>query len=229
MTGNDYVHWLFGFLIDELLLLSLSDLSNIISIVTAIVLVVWFRYSRKSYLAENYFKEITGKYGGFTEAFNEDISNGGILLRILEIDANGYFIGEVEYGEVRTFIDDNRLVDEQIRDGVYTCIGLINHKFKREKKRHPMKVKENRKYKGKFYIVTRLDYEFNKYNFDQYVHLEYNLIHNREMNVLELQLVKSYDTTYELPKKMTLHKSRGLSFDVYDSVKFSSFTERYRN
>ena len=212
----------------NLSIFNISTLSEIISIGTPVVLLIWFAITRKTQLQESYHRDILGHYGGFTSPIDETIgtNHGGFLLRILNVDANGYFIGDFDFGENKVTISDNKQLSfQQVRDGIYTCLGRIDHTIYRSKDRHPMKVNENRTYTGKFYVVDRLDFSFKSYNFENYIQLEYDLIHYREMNVIELKLVKTYKDISQLPAEVTVHKKVGLNHDVYDSVRFSAFRD----
>jgi len=198
----------------------------LISIATPIVLGVWFAITRKSHLSETYYQEITGSYGGFTEAIDANIGvdHGGFLLRIINIDSNGYFLGEFDFGESKTSVLSNhQFATQQMRDGIYICLGQIDHQIYTSEDRHPMKAYENRTYTGKFYVVDRLDFQFKSYNFENYIQLEYDLVHYREMKVIELKLVKTHREISQLPAEITVHKKIGLTNDVYDMVQWSAF------
>ena len=208
--------------------LDISKISDIVSIATPVVLLIWFLISRKTHLQETYQKEILGYYGGFTKPIDNSlgINQGGILLRILSVDANGYFIGDFDFGENKTTVTpNNQLFFQQIRDGFYTCLGKIDHEIYASQDRHPYKADENRTYIGKFYVVDRLDFEFKSYNFETYIQLEYDLVHYREMNVIELKLFKKHREISQLPDEITVHKKIGLSYDLYDSVKSIAFRD----
>lgn len=205
-----------------------SFAANAISVGTPCILLAWFFITSKRHLKELYFKELPGNYGGFTKPIDEniDVREGGFLLRILSIDANGYFQGEFDYGENRTSVTPaNQLQFEQLRDGIFECIGQLSHKIYRSKSRHPMDSKQNRQYKGSFYVVDRLDFDFSNIDFQTYIQKEYEIIHYREMNVIELKLVKTYREISKLPDHILLYKDNGLTYNVYDSVKQVSFRD----
>jgi len=194
-------------------LMKLSDfislLANLISIGTPVILLIWFLITSKRHLKEAYFKELPGSYGGFTKPIDEDIGvrEGGFLMRILNVDANGYFQGEFDYGENRTTVTgNNQLLDEQIRDGIFECIGQVSHTIYRSRSRHPMNSEDNRQYSGRFFVVDRLDFDFRNADFESYIQLEYEFIHFREMNVIELNLVKTHRVLNKLPDRITLYK-----------------------
>jgi len=208
--------------------IDIEKTAAVISIGTPVVLFIWFAITRKTHLAETYFKELIGNYGGFTEPIDPAIgvNNGGFLLRILHIDSNGYFQGEFDFGENKVNVSPaNQLSFQQVRDGIYTCMGKIDHQIYASEDRHPMKAGENRTYRGKFYVVDRLDFQFKSYNFENYIQLEYDLIHYREMKVIELKLVKTHREISQLPGEITVFKEIGLSFDVYNAVKEVAFRD----
>ena len=207
---------------------SISLAANCLSVATPGILLCWFLITSKRHLKEAYFKELPGNYGGFTNPVDERINvrEGGFLLRILNIDANGYFQGEFDYGENRTsVIGNNELLHEQLRDGIFECIGQINHQIYRSKARHPMDSQNNRQYKGTFYVVDRLDFDFRNINFETYIQKEYEITHFREMNTIELRLIKTRRELNPLPAHITLYKENGLTFNVYDTVKQVSFRD----
>lgn len=206
----------------------ISLVANCLSIATPVILLVWFLVTSKRHLKEAYFKELPGRYGGFTKPIDETtkVREGGFLLRILNVDANGYFQGEFDYGENRTsVVGNNQLQHEQLRDGIFQCIGQVDHKIYRSKSRHPMDSKNNRQYKGKFYVVDRLDFDFKNVPFETYFQKEYDFIHFREMNTIELSLVKTGRELNPLPPHIILYKDNGLTLSVYDSVQQQSFRD----
>lgn len=211
--------------------LTLADFSNFISIATPIVLFLWFLVSRKSHLQEIYYKEVTGNYGGITAPITEIDGKvrSGFLLHIFDVDANGYFMGEFNFGENKfTYSYDGGFAYQQLQEGNYPCLGRIDHEINTTMDRHPMRADENRTYRGKFYVVDRLDFEFKSSNFEQYIKLEYDLVHYREMKVIELTLVKSYKDAPQLPSIITIHKKIGLQNDVYDIVKLLAFKGQHK-
>ena len=207
---------------------SVSLAANCFSVATPVILLCWFLVTSKRHLKEAYFKELPGNYGGFTKPIDEymDVCEGGFLLRILNVDANGYFQGEFDYGESRRSVTgQNDLQHEQLRDGIFECIGQISHRIYRAKPRHPMNSRNNRKYTGKFYVVDRLDFDFRNIGFDTYIQKEYEITHFREMNTLELRLVKTSRELNPLPAHITLYKDNGLTYNLYDTVKLVSFRD----
>jgi len=201
-------------------------IANTVSIGTPVILLIWFLVTSKRQLSDQYFNELPGYYGGFTKPLDPEfkVNEGGVLLRILNIDANGYFQREFDFGEHRaTVTPDNRLFFEQLRDGIYTCMGKMDHHIYRSKVRNPMDAAQNRTYTGKFFVVDRLDIDFRSYNIQQYIQMEYDITHFREMKTLELKLVKVHREISQLPADITLYKQIGLHFDVYNSVKDTSF------
>ncbi|WP_183576980.1 hypothetical protein HDF18_12170 [Mucilaginibacter sp. X5P1] len=209
---------------------SLSDLNNIVGISTPIILLMWFYFSQRLNLSNKYFSEVVGNYAGFTETLNLELEkkeNGriysGIIMRIVDIDANGYFKGEFQYGENLTVTGTRALEFHQIMEGVYTFLGKIDFQLYLKKNRHPYKVSDNRKYLGKLYIVDRLDYQYEKYDFETYMKAEYDIIHFREMKAIKFMFVKANSENFELPKEFILDRQIDLSFSPLENVKSTAF------
>lgn len=209
---------------------SLTDWSNIISITTPIILLLWFYFSQRLKLSNQYFSEIVGSYAGFTESINPEVEKNekgqiysGILMRIMDIDSNGYFKGDFEYGENLTTSNNHTIEFRQLMEGVYTFLGKLDFKLYRKKTRHPYKISDNRSYIGKLYIVDRLDYQYEKYDFETYVRAEYDIIHFREMKALKFKFVKNYRQKLDIPNEFIIDRHIGLSFNPSDSVKSTAF------
>lgn len=145
----------------------LSDVSNLISIATPAVLIVWFYYTQKNTYSKEYYPEIPGIYAGFNDSITkfdetkERIYAGGIM-NIVDVDSNGYFTGELHYGENLSSNTGDTITFRQVRTGIHTFTGYLDYRMYWKKKRNPFKPKSNRKYKGKLYIVHRLDFQFEK-------------------------------------------------------------------
>lgn len=202
------------------MILSFSDF---ISLCTPLILFIWFLYSSRERLKKDYSMELIGSYGGFTEPIDSDIhSNAGLILNILRVDSNGYFQGELHYGENLTTITKTKELNfSQLREGFHSVAGRIEHTVYLNKERNIMKQVENRLYHGSLYVVDRLDYDFHSYNFEAYIQLDYQITHYREMNVIELKLLKNHKDILELaplPKTATLYPTIGLMFDVPRTV-----------
>ncbi len=205
---------------------TIENLSNIISIITPIVLLFWFYYSQKQILSNLYFPSIKGKYGCFLKTTTSPVRNGsvsgGLLLEITDVDAGGNFKGDFKIREIETTLDVKNYL---LKEGRYSFFGKIDFKLYRNKKRHPYNPDENRKYIGKVYIVSRLDFVFDKYKIDDYLFAEYEILHHREMQTIECQLRIIYKEEFakDLPQKFTLYKSSGISFEPYKNVEETIF------
>ncbi|MCK4665096.1 MAG: hypothetical protein KAT68_19665 [Bacteroidales bacterium] len=212
-------------------LFQLDQIINLISILTPIILLAWFYYSQKQFLSKNYFKELIGDYGGFTETVAEIPNKGiksGMILHIKDINSQGYFKGEFRFGETIHSFDNGNPKVKRIRNGIITFYGKMNFKIHSSSRmRNPYKPKQNRKYNGKLFIVTRLDFSFDKTNIDDYLYGEYNIIHFREMETLVFEISKVYNEKHmNFPKTFKLYKSTGFSFEPLDSVKKVVFLEK---
>jgi hypothetical protein len=215
-------------------IITLDQISDIISIATPIILFIWFYYSQKQTLSKNYFDQIDGIYAGFTEPISkiEDKRGvySGIIMNIRDTDDKGYFKGEFDFGETKTDIVNDQLEFRNLRDGIHTFIGKLNFKFYKDKTRHPFKPSENRIYKGTLYIVDRLDFSFNDYKIETYLSAEYDIIHYREMQALVFTLKKIHKSDgRDLPQTFTLHKKMGFNFEPYSNVRDSVFRGNTRS
>lgn len=202
----------------------LEDIANLISIITPVILVIWFYYSQKQILSQKYYEEVDGIYAGFTEPIMKPENNGrlysGIIMHIRETDNKGFFKGEFDYSERELFMKSG-IPDEKMRtDGIYNFMGNLRFRMKRGRKRHPFKPAQNRKYKGTLYIVDRLDFDFNKYEIETYLTAEYEILHLRELQAMQFVLKKTHrENGQTLPAKFTLYKRFGASFEPYRNVK----------
>jgi hypothetical protein len=208
--------------------LSLDDISDIISITTPIILLIWFYYSQRHTLSKNYFRELDGIYAGFTEPVNKEIDtkglSAGIIMNIRDTDESGYFKGDFDYAETKAELIDNEISFRNLRDGVHSFIGKMDFEIYANKIRHPYKPEENRVYKGILYIVDRLDFSFENYKIETYLRAEYNIIHYREMQTLKFTIKKIHKTDGpQLPESFTLYKKMGFSFEPYRNVKTMVF------
>jgi hypothetical protein len=205
---------------------TLEQISAAISIATPIILLIWFYYSQKQTLSKNYYSEIDGIYAGFTAPINKAPTNGtiygGIIMNIRDIDNKGYFKGEFDFGEIESI--GNRHNDRSLIDGTHFFYGKVNFTPYRDKTRHPFKPKKNRTYRGKLYIVDRLDFSFDNYKIEDYLCSEYDIIHYREMQTLKFTLNKVYKKKYpSIPPSFILYKSAGFNFEPYINVKKTVF------
>lgn len=208
---------------------TLERISAGITIATPVILLIWFYYSQKQTLSRNYFSEIDGIYAGFTDPISAAPPNGsiygGIILKIRDVNANGYFKGEFEFGEIESL--GNRPEDRNLINGIHSFYGKIDFGLYINKTRHPFKPNDNRIYRGKLYIVDRLDFSFENYKIDDYLCSEYELIHYREMQTIKFSLSKNYKkNSLNIPQSFVLYKSAGFKFEPYSSVKEIVFFNR---
>ena len=198
--------------------ITLKEIADVISIITPIVLVCWFYYSQRHTLSKNYFENIPGIYGGFTDPKNKGGEGyrvySGIIMNIKDIDSNGFFKGELDFAETTTEENPRKLID-----GVSTFYGKLNFELQFAKIRHPFKPKQNRQYAGKLYIVDRLDFDFDNYQIENYLRAEYNIIHYREMQTMKFEISEIYKQDgFYLPNSFLLNKTIGLNFDPYKNL-----------
>src|SRR5690242_9373825 len=186
----------------------LDTIVDITEISTPVVLFIWFLVTQRQKLSSEYFKEIPGIYAGFTETTNKDDTvqvkgnvYSGVIMKIISINNNGYFIGEFRYGENITIPEHGEFRDQQLKDGIYTFLGKLDFKvYFRSKRRHPYKDKRARIYNGRLYIIDRLDYDHTKHDFEDYIRAEYKIVHYRDRSALyfhEFKKVKK-DLSYKI-------------------------------
>ncbi len=198
---------------------TIEQISAIIGIITPIVLLFWFLYTQK----QGFNAEFIGIYAGYMESTEKDdpkdrIDSGLIMNR--DIVSSGYFRGELDYpANIASESSETFLTD-----GIYSFYGIISYLIKKD----PLKPKENRIYKGKLFIVDRLDIDFEKQKIEDFVKAEYNFTLLREMRAIKfiLKYCKE-DWSSQLPQKFILHKSLKLGFEPYKNVKddiFRGFT-----
>lgn len=208
--------------------ITLGDFANLISIGTPIILLLWFYYSQKNTLSQNYFAEIDGIYAGFTEpTMNPEHGGriyGGIIMHIRDTDGKGFFKGEFDFGERELFNHNNVPYDQLRTNGIFTFLGELNFSLHANKKRHPLRPNQNRKYTGTLYIVDRLDFDFKQYQIETYLCAEYDITHYREMQALTFTLRKIHRPDRpKLPSEFTLYRKLGASFEPYRNVKETVF------
>ena len=206
----------------------LEQISEVISIATPVILIIWFYYSQKQTLSKNYFDTIDGIYAGYTEPANiADKNNGiiaGMIMNIRDTDDKGFFKGELEFTEVEQKMIGKTFETKNFSDGIFTFFGKMEFKIYTNKSRHPFKPKENRIFKGILYIVDRLDFVFENYNIETYLSAEYDIVHFREMQTLKFTLKKTYRPEFaRLPKSFILYKKMGFDFEPYKNVKMQIF------
>lgn len=140
----------------------LSEVSDLLSIASPIILLIWFYYSQFQVHSKNYFQEVKGTYAGFTDPQSKIATkkqiHSGIIMNVKELDSNGYFKGSFNYGETQFLTENNTPIKDSICSGIFTFFGQIDFKLYRNQNRHPYNADENRKYIGKLYVVDRLDF-----------------------------------------------------------------------
>jgi hypothetical protein len=202
----------------------LGDISGLISILTPLVLLLWFYYSQRQVHSNNYFTEVSGIYAGFTTPKVPAPHNGqmhaGIIMNIRSVDSRGFFKGDFDYAETESYTQGGQHLFGNVTDGVYSFFGDIDFELYRNKKRHPFKLKENRIYKGNLYIVDRMDFQVENYKIEDYLVADYSIEHRREMGTLTFALRKVYKPgSQKFPDKFVLYKSTGLNFEPYKNLK----------
>lgn len=201
-----------------------EQISTALSIATPVILLLWFYYSRRLALSKSYFTQIEGLYAGFTETVTKLSDSkrvySGIIMNILDADEKGYFRGEFEFTERKIEAVDNMVSSSIVYEGLYSFWGKIDFKLYRSKCRNPLRPDENRIYKGKFYIVERLDFDFKIHKLETYLRAEYDIVHYREMQTIEFQQkIDHRPQSPGAPKTYTLFRKMGANFEPYNNVK----------
>jgi hypothetical protein len=198
---------------------SIEKVGAFFEIVTPLTLLCWFYYNQKERLSIEYFTGIAGTYAGYLNGMYEPEQGGreeaAIILRIIDIDNDGYFRGEFEHieREVTNYTTYRRT------EGLYMFLGKMDFSIYREKTRNPLVAKENRIYTGKLYVVDRLDFLFEQQDIKDFTRAEYGVTHYREMKTLKFVLEKNYDKNTKRPKEFTLYRKMGLKFEPYSTIK----------
>ena len=202
----------------------LGDLSDLISILTPLVLLLWFYYSQRQILTDKYFSDIAAIYAGFTTPKTQPINNGqmhaGIIMNIRSVDSTGFFKGDFDYAETESYTQGEQHIFRLITDGVYSFFGDLEFEIYKNKKRNPFKLTENRVYNGNLYIVDRMDFQIENYKLEDYLVAEYSAVHYREMETIKFKLRKVYKVgSQKFPDEFVLYKSSGLNFEPYKNLK----------
>jgi hypothetical protein len=211
----------------------LDCVNTILGICTPIILLLWFLFSQWNRISKSYLEEIPGLYAGFTpHVVDIDNASGlqsGMIMKIRDVNVNGYFRGQFDFREQRTYVmNENALRSDRLRDGIFTFIGKINYKYYLPKKRHPYRLVENRTYKGIMYIVDRLDFDLGKQSFEDFLSAEYEFAHYRELKEIKFIRKKMYKVDRPLPAKFTLYKAVDTRSEPYIHVKAVVFNGESR-
>jgi len=199
-------------------------LSASVSIVTPLILFIWFLYSQYQSYFKTYCKELEGIYAGFvpsTRPLSESKGiNAGIILYVRDVDTKGFFKGEFEFGEARLSLQNMIPVHSLVSIGIHTFLGKLKFEIYRDRIRHPLKPKENRIYNGTLYVIDRFDFAFDTNKMEDYLQAEYRIIHYREMKTLKFSLSKIYkEVAQKLPTEFTLYKSSNFAFEPLKGVR----------
>lgn len=211
----------------------LEDWSNLVSIVTPVILLFWFYYSQKQNLSKDYLKEVEGIYAGFTKPIATPNNGGqmysGVIMNIRSVDNKGFFKGDFDFAETESCTINGQHRFNQLNDGVYSFFGDTRFRIHFNKKRHPFKTKENRTYKGRFFVVAHMSFPLDNTKFEDYLIAEYDVLHFRERESIKLTIKKVYGKgSQTLPTEILLHKSSGLNFEPYKNLKQVVFNNKTR-
>lgn len=219
-----------------------STMSDLFSIGTPIILLIWFYISRRQVLSQFYFKEIGSEYAGFIkpllqnekEATPENRHYAGVIFDFHTVNSSGYFRGEFEYKETTLApipynARFNSAPNLEIHgEGLHTFWGKIDFELFLPKRRQPFNLKDNRKYNGSLYVVDRLDLNIATHQVIDFLVAEYKFVHYREMEVIDLNLHKHVKKEILLPATITLYKKTGADFEPYSSIKRVVFGDPFK-
>lgn len=208
-----------------------SIISDLTGVLTGIVLILWFFYSRRNTKRKEYFDLIDGSYSNYTPPTFAPEYNGtmyaGMIMRIREANNDGYFFADMHYKECESATVGGHWAMRLKSEGIFFFKGRLNYRSQTPrffKYRDPFKVEDNRTYLGEMFMVDRLDFDIQNQNLDQYVRAIYKLIHYRDLNVIKLEFQKQIqEEQFKLPKSFTLQKKLGIALEPYDSLKHDFF------
>lgn len=185
--------------------LILGDWSDIVSLLTPIILLFWFYYSQIQTFSKNYYSEIVGTYSDFSipvaiKSTDRSTAYAGFIMDIYEIDNNGYFRGEMIYGETES--TGSGVIGKVA--ATFQFYGKLNYEFYFKKSRYPFHKRDNSKYFGKLYLVDHLSVSHDGKIPDDFLAFEYNIFHYREMKVFSLSVSKICRENPKLPEKFSL-------------------------
>lgn len=185
----------------------LSVIVNVATILTAIIAVYWFLYSRKT----NYYeKEIVGHYRIFSKLINSN-NTCAFELKINHVSPEGWFVGNIKYSE--RWIPDNGGSEGEfnvygrinygnlLRKVFFDCIGF----FESKSKKHPLST-TNQLFPGVVYILMRNDFNHNEKDWKDFLIESYSITHYRKSHRLHLRnkMIISKPNRTQLPNELFL-------------------------
>lgn len=118
----------------------LEILSAYVSLAIPAVLLFWFVYSQWEKHSNVFYTELAGLYVNFTDHVNEiqfdperETRYSGMIFNIREINNDGYFSGDIDFGEIISTQVGKRLVS----DGMFNFMGNFNYWPHTNKRRNP--------------------------------------------------------------------------------------------
>jgi len=206
---------------------SLTTWSEIFEIFTPIVVFLWFLYSRWAMDKSEFFKDITGLYGGYvSDTFNASTDiiryDGAMTMEILDVNSNGYIRGQFEYDEKKITlgkVGGPDAISERALESINFIGGKLSYHWSVAiwKKRNPLISKENRIYFGEMYTVNRLDTQAKSE--EELIQGTYKMKYFREGRVFKFTKEKIAKQANELPNSFKLTKSYNHLLDPYTTIK----------
>lgn len=140
-------------------------------------------------------------------------------MYIKEIDRNGYFRGELIYGEVESSSLSG--IAGKVAAS-YPLYGRLKYRFYFKRSRHPFLLEKNSKYFGKLYVVNRLDISMKSNEINDRTAFEHDITHYREKNSFSFYNQKKCVQHPKFPESLFLDKKinrhNDLFKDVFDTI-----------
>jgi hypothetical protein len=159
--------------------------SNIATVLTSVIALVWFLYTRKRNFFEN--GNVTGLYKAFKSLCRREETND---LAIIEFNVDfisntGWFTGRIDYAEIFKPLGARS-------EGGFNCIGYVKYNVLNDlmsalipSKRNPLEFDHARGYKGKLFIISRNDFGVER-NWKEFLMESYDLIFYRNTFRIEI-------------------------------------------
>lgn len=198
----------------------ISILSNVASILTAIIAFIWFFYSKKL----NYFEKenINGCYKAYeTLRTRAEVGENDIALieiSISNVSSKGWFVGTVKYSEIFRPVGARS-------EGSNNLIGYINYNFINDlfaflfPRTNPLKIDKSKGYKGKLYVMSRNDFDIANRNWKDFLIETYEITHYRNSFRLSLTNKSGYMSKTQqsqLPESLLLINTDIVKDSMYE-------------
>lgn len=196
-------------------------LSNLASIITSIIAVWWFVYTRKL----NFYEKgnLRGTYKLFQALATRTDKNelAIIVLKIDHLSNRGWFTGRLDYSEI--FRPPGAR-----SEGGHNCVGYIKYNllhellsFFKASRANPLEFDKSKGYKGKVYILSRNDFDLER-NWKDFLLDTFDIKYYRNTHRLKFENLQSHNEKTQLPPTMLFINT---DFVVDNNFKFDVDTE----